>query len=290
MGLVGAPPSPGKPSRNPCKPFFFAAFREYLPQITASAPIVISYEYPLSERVRTLLRLEDLYERVDYFSGKIDALEHHAALLSIFEILEVSGRADLKSDLLQELERQKQTLEALRENPDISEEALDNVLWQIDQASSRLFQASGKVGQELRENEWLMSIKQRTSIPGGVCEFDLPSYHYWLQQNPELRRRDLNTWLSPFLSIKDGINIVLRLLRESGKTTPQVACQGVYQQMMAGRMAQMLRIRLSRNYHCVPEMSANKYALNIRFTTQEGGQRPKAVEDDIEFELTFCNL
>jgi len=251
---------------------------------------VISYEYPLSERVRTLLRLEDLYERVDFFFGKADALEHHMALLSIFEIFEVSSRADLKSDLLQELERQKQTLEGLRDNPDISEEALDNVLWQIDQASSRLFQASGKVGQELRENEWLMSIKQRTSIPGGVCEFDLPSYHYWLQQGMEVRRHDLQSWLAPFLPIRDAITIVLRLLRESGKTTTQIALQGVYQQMMAGRVAQMLRIRLARNYPCFPEISANKYALNIRFTTQEGMQRPKAADTDVEFELTFCNL
>ena len=251
---------------------------------------MISYEYPLSERVRTLLRLEDLYERVEYFLAKNDALEHHIALLSLFEILEVSSRADLKSDLLQELERQKQTLEALRDNPEISEEALENVLWQIDQSSSRLFQASGKVGQELRENEWLMSIKQRTNIPGGVCEFDLPSYHYWLQQGAEQHRHDLQRWLAPFLPIRDAIAIVLRLLRESGKSSTQVAYQGVYQQMMAGRVAQMLRIRLSRDYHCVPEISANKYALNIRFTTQEGVQRPKVAETDVEFELTFCNL
>lgn len=251
---------------------------------------MITYEYPLSERVRTLLRLEDLYERVDYFCAKEEPLEHHVALLSIFEILEVSGRADLKSDLLQELERQKQTLEALRGNPEISEDALDAVLWQIDQASSSLFQASGKVGQELRENEWLMSIKQRTNIPGGVCEFDLPSYHYWLQQGAEQHRADLQTWLAPFLPIRDGIAIVLRLLRESGKTTSQIAYQGVYQQMMAGRVAQMLRIRLARTYPCVPEISANKYALNIRFTTQEGMQRPKAAETDVAFELTFCNL
>ncbi|MCC7485876.1 MAG: cell division protein ZapD [Burkholderiales bacterium] len=251
---------------------------------------MISYEYPLSERVRTLLRLEDLFERVDYFLRKVDPQEHHVALLSIFEILEVSGRADLKSDLLQELERQKQALEALRENPEVSEEALDNVLWQIDQASSRLYQASGKVGQELRENEWLMSIRQRTSIPGGACEFDLPSYHYWLQQGPELHRQDLQSWLAPFLPIRDSITIVLRLLRESGKTTSQTAYQGVFQQMMAGRMAQMLRIRLGREYHCVPEISANKHALNIRFTTQEGMNRPKVSDSNVEFELTFCNL
>ena len=251
---------------------------------------MIVYEHPLNERVRTLLRLEDLFERINYFVGKLDGEEHHVALLLIFEILEVASRADLKSDLLQELERQKQVLEALRDNPDISEEALENVLWQIDQCSSRLFQASGKVGQELRENEWLMSIKQRTAIPGGVCEFDLPSYHYWLQQETEVRRHDLQQWLAPFLPTRDAIGIVLRLLRESGKTTTQIAYQGVYQQMMAGRMAQMLRIGLSGDYACIPEISANKYALNIRFTTQEGMQRPQASETNVEFELTFCNL
>ena len=251
---------------------------------------VISYEYPLSERIRTLLRLEDLYERLDYFLGKNEALQNHVALLLIFEIYEVASRADLKSDLLQELERQKQSLEALRGNPDISEDALENVLRQIDQAASRLYQASGKIGQELRENEWLMSIKQRTNIPGGICEFDLPSYHYWLHLPPEQQRRDVDVWLAPFLPMRDAIDIVLRLLRSSGKSTWQVAHQGTYQQMMTGRIAQMVVVGLARGYQCVPEISANKYALNIRFTTQEGGQRPKAAETDVEFELTFCNL
>lgn len=251
---------------------------------------VISYEYPLSERIRTLLRLEDLYERLDYFLEKREALQHHVALLLTFEIYEVASRADLKSDLLQELERQKQSLDGLRGNPDISEDALESVLRQIDQAASRLYQASGKIGQELRENEWLMSIKQRTNIPGGICEFDLPSYHFWLHQPVDVQRRDLDTWLTSFLPMRDAIDIVLRLLRASGKGTLQIAHQGMYQQMMTGRVAQMVTVALARGYPCVPEISANKYALNIRFTTQEGMQRPKPAETDVEFELTFCNL
>ena len=251
---------------------------------------MISYEYPLSERIRTLLRLEDLYERALHFTAKADAEEHNIALLCLFEILEVAGRADLKSDLLQELERQKQSLDLLRDNPDISQEALDHILWEIDRASSRLFQFSGKVGQEMRENEWLMSIKQRASIPGGLCEFDVPSYHYWLHLSAEQHRHDLEAWLAPFLPIRDSISIVLRLLRESGKVSHQTAVQGVYQQMMAGRIAQMLRIRLRLDYECVPEISANKYALNIRFTTHEFRQRPRVIESDVDFELTFCNL
>jgi cell division protein ZapD len=251
---------------------------------------VITYEYPLSERIRTLLRLEDLYERLDYFLDKHEALQHHVALLLLFEIFEVASRSDLKSELLQELERQKQALEALRGNPEISEQALENVLHQIDQSASRLYQATGKIGQDLRDNEWLMSIKQRTNIPGGICEFDLPSYHYWLHLPTEQQRQDLESWLSPFLLIRDAVDIVLRLLRASGKSTVQVAHQGMYQQMMTGRVAQMIGVRLARDYPYVPEISANKHALNIRFTTQEGMQRPKAADTDVEFELTFSNL
>src|SRR5690606_38011302 len=87
---------------------------------TPANPNLISYEYPLSERVRTLLRLEDLYRKAWYFTAKSESVENHVALVLLFDILEVAGRADLKSDLLQELERQRQSLESLRDNPAIS--------------------------------------------------------------------------------------------------------------------------------------------------------------------------
>lgn len=252
--------------------------------------MVIDYEYPLNERIRTMLRLEDLYKKVLRFSAKNENIDHHAALIVLFEILDVASRADLKSDLLQELERQKQMLDSLRRNPSVSEEALNKILTDIEKTSADLLRTSGKIGQHMRDNEWLMSIKQRAAIPGGLCEFDLPSYHYWLNLDPGARQQDLQDWLVPLIPIKDGLNIVLHVLRESGKVTRHVASQGVFQYMLAGRMSQMLRISLNKNFPCIPEISANKYAINIRFTTQTGNQRPKAYETDVDFELTFCNL
>jgi len=257
--------------------------------VPSALSAVINYEFPLNERIRTLLRMESLHERARFFSAGDHALEHHAALLALFEILDVAGRADLKSELMQELERQKQSLSALRSNPAISQEALTAILADIDRAVGYLFQASGKTGQELRENEWLMGIKQRASIPGGVCEFDIPSYHHWLHQKPEARRADLEAWLAPFLPLQDGIGIILKILRESGRTSQQVASQGVYQQMMGGRVAQLLRLRLEESHDCIPEVSANKYALNIRFTLPGDAQR-RVVQNDVPFQLTFCNL
>ena len=251
---------------------------------------MIIYEYPLNERIRTLLRLEDLYDRVAFFHGQSHAHAHHACLTGIFEILEVASRADLKSDLLQELDRQRTFLDALRSNPAISEDKLDSVLQEIDRAFTNLHGLSGKTGQSLRENEWLMSIKQRAGIPGGTSEFDLPSYHRWLCHSPERRRSDLGDWLATLLPVHAGLTIVLRVLRESGRTSALIAFQGVYQQTPAEKPAQMLRLALGDDLPCVPEISANKYALNVRFLLPEGVQKTRVYEHDVPFELSFCNL
>ena len=250
-----------------------------------------TYEYPLNERIRTLLRLEDLFERSRHFVARSDSQDHHVALLTLFEIMEVASRADLKSDLLQELERQKQVLLSFRNNPDIAEDALAHVLRDIEQASQALFSMTGKIGQYLRENDWLMSIKQRTAIPGGACEFDLPSYHYWLHRPAAERTGQLAAWTAPLYPLREGTAIILRILRESGRPQALAAPQGMFQQMLGGKTAQMLRLRLDPTAPCVPEISANKYVLNIRFLQQNGADpRPRTADWDVAFELTFCNL
>lgn len=251
---------------------------------------MICYEHPLNERIRTLLRLEDLFDKVAFFANKDAAAEHHSALVTLFEILDVASRADMKSDLLQELERQKQALESLRKNPDVSEEALDQVLNNIQVASHGMLSMTGKVGEHLRENEWLMGIKQRVGIPGGACEFDLPSYHYWLHLDPSLRRENLNEWITPLLPIHDGFSIILRLLRNSGKILQHIAHRGMFQQMGQGCAAHMLCLKVNERLPCFPEISANKYALTIRFVTSGSGKKTKVYENDVEFELTFCTL
>ncbi|MDR2000297.1 MAG: cell division protein ZapD [Zoogloeaceae bacterium] len=252
---------------------------------------MITYEYPLSERVRTLLRLEDLFDKVAYFSSAQGAQEHHVALVILFEILDITSRADLKFDLVQELERQRQILLSFRNNPQIAEDALSGALLEIERASTALLTMQGKIGQNLRENEWLMGIKNRVAIPGGVCEFDLPGYHFWLNRDTALRQRDLSGWIAPLVPIHDGLSIVLRLLRAAGRPETRVAEKGAYQLMLAGRTAQLVRLRLSSDETVIPEISANKYALNIRYTVPAGADpRPKQTDADISFELTFCNL
>jgi len=252
---------------------------------------LILYEYPFNERVRTLLRLEDLFERLEFFLERLEPQSHHVALITLFEILDVAGRADLKSDLLQELERQRQTLTGFRNNPGVAEDALERILSEIEQSTAALIKVPGKTGQHLREHDWLTSIRSRSIIPGGTCEFDLPSYHAWLHRAPEIRLRDLDVWIAPLRPLRDCLRIVLRLLRESGHATRILAAQGNFQQMLGGKSYQMLQVQLDENLGAIPEISANRYMIWVRFTTQDGGDlRPRPFDSDVPFELVLCNL
>ncbi len=251
---------------------------------------MIYYEYPLSERIRTLLRLEDLFDRFDAHAASTDPHAHHAALLSLFELAEVAARADLKSDLLQELDRQKSVLTALRGNPHVEGETLEQVLAAIEAAHHGIYQLPGKVGQHLREDDWLMAIKQRAAIPGGMCEFDLPSYHYWLHKPADARESQPKSWLAPFSSIRAAVEIVLGLLRDSGRPELQHANNGNYQRMLESRNPQLIRVSLAGDLPCVPEISANKYMLNIRFVQAAPSAIRSCTDLAIDFGLTFCTL
>ncbi len=251
---------------------------------------MIHYEYPLSERIRTLLRLEDLFERFDAYAASTDPHAHHAALLTLFEMAEVAARADLKSDLLQELDRQKAVLTALRGNPHVEDTTLNQVLAAIESAHQGMYRLPGKVGQHLREDDWLMTIKQRAAIPGGMCEFDLPTYHHWLHRPAAQRMQHMQRWSAPFSSIRAAVGIVLGLLRDSGQPELQHADNGCYQRMLESRNPQLIRVTLVDNLPCVPEISANKYMLNIRFVQADSGQMRVCTDQAIDFDLTFCTL
>lgn len=246
------------------------------------------YEYPLNERIRTWLRLEDMFDKTFYFIHGEDGRMHHAALMAVFELVDVVSRPEMKSELIQELDRQRASLEDLRGNPSVDAERLDAVLIRITSCLAELHGMSGKLGQHVRDNEWLSGIKGRAGIPGGTCSFDLPTYHFWMHQPAAPRVRDLMEWIAPLLPLKNAVEVVLRLLRDSGHQGRHVASQGLFQLMLAGRSAHLLRIALDAP--CAPEVSANKYAVNIRFLIPDGAQKPRPCDRDVEFSLTFCNL
>jgi cell division protein ZapD len=250
---------------------------------------VILYEYPFNERIRTYLRLEHLFRRLGELIPRSHPLDHHYALATIFEVMDVAARADLKSDVLKDLERQKHVLHGYRGNPAISEEALDEVIRQIEACFSAVNGTPGKAGQPLTENEWLMSIRSRAGIPGGTCEFDLPGYYAWQHLPAEERRADLERWAGTLAPLAESIHLLLKMLRDSGMPQKVIANGGQLQQTLPqGRSFQLLRLRIDPKLGLIPEISGNRLMVSVRLMRHDKDDRLHQSSDDAPFELTLC--
>lgn len=247
------------------------------------------YEFPLSERLRNLLRLEELFVRMALFGKRESAADHHVALTAIFDVLGLSGRSDLKTELLQELDRQRNMLVSLRENPAVAADRLEQTIDALQRTRHNLSNVQGKPGQALLEHEWLMSVRARASVPGGACAFDLPSYHAWQQKPAEQRLEDLKLWGGHLRPLEAALQVTLGLLRETGQSQQVVATQGTYQVQLTGRSFQLVRV-LPADPQAIPEMSANQYLMWLRFTRQEGSAKPRPIDRDVAFTLELCNF
>jgi cell division protein ZapD len=251
---------------------------------------VILYEYPFNERIRTYLRLEHLFRRLGELVPRDHPLDHHYALATIFEVMDVAARADLKSDVMKDLEKQKGILNGYRGNPAIAEGVLDEVVGDLDACFNALNNQPGKAGQSLTDNEWLMSIRSRIGIPGGTCEFDLPAYYAWQQLDAETRRSDLSRWTRTLGTLAESVHLLLKLLRDSGTAQKVMAVDGHFQQTLPqGRTFQLLRLRIDPALQLVPEISGNRLMVSVRLMRQEGSDRLHASNESAELELTLCS-
>ncbi len=250
---------------------------------------MILYEYPFNERIRTYLRLEHLFHRLGQLIPRETALDHHYALMTIFEVMDVATRADLKSDVLKDLDKQKQLLNGYRGNPAISETVLDEVVGRLDHCFSALNNLPGKAGQSLTENDWLMSVRSRAAIPGGTCEFDLPAYFAWQHKTVDERHANLATWASTLRPLAESVHMLLKMLRDSGTPQKVMATGGQFQQPLPqGRTYQLLRLRIDPALDLIPEISGNRLLVSVRLMRMADDNRLHLCAEEAPFELTLC--
>jgi len=236
-----------------------------------------------------MLRLEHLFDRLGQLMPRDAPVDHHFALATVFEIMDVASRADLKSDLLKELERHRALMQSFRGNPQIAEAALDAVIARIDHAHAGLNQLPGKAGQALTGNDWLMSIRSRINIPGGTCEFDLPGYYAWQQRPAAQRRADLERWTSSLMPLAEALHVLLGLLRDSGTPQRVVAMGGQFQQSLPqGRTHHLMRVRIDGDVAVVPEISGHRLMAMVRMMQADADGRLRPSTADTAFELTLC--
>lgn len=250
---------------------------------------MILYEYPCNERVRTFLRVEHLFDRLFYFAQGQDPRCHQIAMATLFDLLDICDRADLRTAVLQDLDRHRSALSGLREHPGVDGPTVDKLLEGIQAAAAELG-GQGRIGQSVRDNEWLVSLRGRVTVPGGSSPIDMPSYHAWQARPTEARSRDLARWIEPFMPLYRAMAMILRLLRDSGDAQDQRATEGAYQEMLGGKTFQLLRVWVDEALQVFPEISANKYVIWVRFSVQDTELKPQPAVRSVGFRLARCNI
>jgi len=250
----------------------------------------VTYEFPLNERIRVFIRLEQLFKEFSHFSAGSTIADKRAAIGVLLDVMAIFRRNDLKSEILKELDRHTKVLSKYSDSPNADPKHLETILGKINETSKKLYATSGKIGIAIMESDLFQSIAQRSSIPGGTCSFDLPEFHYWLEQDETTRAKDLERWSSPFNEIRTSIDLILDFIRSSNAPSEEIAEAGFFQIALDKNLAyQLIKVSLDKSQPCFAEISGGKHRCSIRFMVPSADeQRPTQSHDDIPFSLTRC--
>lgn len=250
----------------------------------------IVFEQPLNERMRTFLRVDFLYSQALYHNDMASHWGSRAAMSSLLDLLALTTRGDLRSDVLKELDRQLSFLNENGSRPSLEPEHLKTTKANLARLKSDLLAAGISLLQPLRESEFMNAIKHRSTIPGGTCEFDLPDYYFWLSQPQEARARTFNQWLARLRPLCNAIAEILWLMRQNARTRQEIASGGAFNIAFdRDNPLQLLRISLPTSASLYPEISGSHHRCSVRFLSWDDvSARPRQTESNVEFTLSCC--
>ena len=258
--------------------------------VVSPEPELMKFEQPLSERMRTFLRIEFLYEQTRFHAAEPTDFGARGAVAGLLEILTILGRGDVRSDVLKELDHHAAVLGRFRSQPRVDPARLTRLINEIEALKGRIADAGSQLINPLKECEFLNTIRHRSGIPGGTCLFDVPDYGYWLHQPAPERRRQLQTWIGKIEPLCDAVAEVLWLTREATEPRDEVAVGGFFQHS-ADRNEQMnlIRVLLPATAGFYPEVSAGQHRFTLRFLRWRSvDERPVQVTQDVRFLLAIC--
>ena len=249
----------------------------------------IIYDHPLNEVIRVCLRLEQLFQQIDHQLNDHSIFGTRNLINLIINALHLLDRPDLKAKLAKELAILHTNLQRYGNLPSIDAAKLNSLMQQLDELSRNLIDSSGKIGQRLRDIELLNSLRTHFTTPGSGCSFDVPIFHYWLQQPPEVRMTTIREWLNDFAQIRAAVALVLELVRNNTKVEEKTAIHGFHQELLDAQLnLRMIRIGIARHLPTYPEISIGRHFFSVRFYTPHIEKRPTQFTENLNFWVAYC--
>ncbi len=254
-------------------------------------PDTLIFEQPLNEKCRLLLRVAHLFDQLDFHLPQADRWHTRAALQALLDIASILARADIKPELLKELDFYNAVLSRITLGPQVDAQTLQQVITELRDTHAALASQPGQLGERLRKDDFLNNIYQRSAIPGGASDFDLPQLHQWLQQDHAGRLACLQTWCEQIQVVRSAVYLLLRMIRHSTTFVPNQAIRGFFQQNLDRDLKiQMVRVALPATSGLFAEISGGRHRFSIRFMQSEPGRSAIQTDQDIAFRLNICSV
>ena len=255
---------------------------------------MITFEFPLNERIRRLLRIEEIYQKFEHQLKNTHDYFEFSCFNTLFEIVQLVSRSDLKIDFLQELERQEKKQLVLLDHQGLKDGQLDpkEIISMIQVARKKLENIDVKPGFNFNNNLFLEEVKKRISSPGGLLDVDFPNFRNWsIQKTRKSKLEDFKTWAQPLMVFKDAASVILLILRYQCQVESIKAKEGKHQQTIDPlKTFDLIRLELENALNIYPEISANKYTVNVFFNQLNKELKKEPVKSNLEFKYSICWL
>ena len=243
----------------------------------------VLFEHPLNEKMRTWLRIEFLIQQLHTALPVNDTARALYFFRNIGELLDVFERGEMRTEILKELGRQQRKLLSWSEVPGVDEQRIATLRKQLENCSTVLMSAP-RIGQQLKEDRLIALVRQRLSIPGGCCSFDLPTLHLWLHLPQQNRDNQVSQWLASLNPIQQALDLILDIIRNSVPYRKQTSLNGFYQNN--SDEADLLRLKLDTSEPIYPQISGHKNRFAIRFMPVDAEHG--IIPERLDFELACC--
>lgn len=244
------------------------------------------YEHPLNERVRLLMRLELLFSQLEMHLDVAQEQNIHPFYLTLFSCIEVLERNDIRPTLSFYLDLLEKNMLRWSAHPEIHDESLQNKLREAVKLQTQIA-AMNKACQQLKDDKFLASLRQRFGIAGGACDFDIPQFHYWRNKPGEMRNQDVDEWFEVIKPLKQALDFSLLFIRESNQFQAMEAENGFYQSSCEDNVS-LLRIKYELSAGYFPTVSGSKHRYSISFMKPDKSSVKTQVNDTIKFFLATC--
>tara|TARA_B110000967_G_C18792913_1_gene514260 strand:- start:431 stop:1165 length:735 start_codon:yes stop_codon:yes gene_type:complete len=225
---------------------------------------MIKYEFPLNERVRKFLRIEEIFNKISEQLRIKNKFDDYVCFNLYFSTMATASRTDLKVELIQELEKQRLIISKKNKTK-------KNILAQsqLRKVKVALEKSKIKTGFNFGGDKFLHELKTRAVSPSGIVMTDFPELQYWIGTTSQKdRKKYFITKMDEYTPIKSAIKALMDILRNNVHSDAMASKIETVQYKLNSRFKNdLVMITLPEKSKYYPNISANKYAVNIHFVS-----------------------